>query len=578
MTARLSILILALSAALAAAACTASSITDRLDVGGECGGSNDACQSGLCFAVDSQSSVCTKTCAAVADCPAHWLCDKVPGVKDGKLCLPAGLGGRCTADAECPAGHKCDTDASRCYIPVSREVCSPCTSSKQCPTGGFCATVAATGEQYCTVGCTGNDCPVGFLCLDVEGAATKQCVPGNDQRSCHAGKSLCSPCRADAECGGGGDRCVRNLASGEQFCGQKCAHTSDCPSGFNCLDLSGEGRGPTQCVPNSQTCAGYCESDNSEVVRRQCGLGASCDTSARHCQTATDGRMCAACQDDDSCSADPTARCVANNCPDCPFKGEKFCATSCAGAGGGKDDSRCLAGFFCAGLGAGGASGPWHCAPTSGTCRAGAGILGDDCTAKGAAQCLSGLCLGFGSQGVCSTACHADGDCGDGRFKCCALVAGGKVFDCGQPPGADGGVCSPRGGGFGADCSPGQPPCFGGTCLDLGTARLCTKTCADGACPAGFSCRDGRQPKGDGTFDSVKVCFPDGGGDLGASCSFGPAACQSGFCLKKGSGNLCTRQCTSDTDCGDEFSCVADTALDGSEKGLSAQFCVPRNL
>ena len=571
---------LVLALALAGLSCSGSSLANKLALGGDCAGQNDSCQSGLCYSIDSGSSVCTKSCSSLADCPAKWICDSVTGVTNGKICLPTGLGGRCASDADCSAGYLCDTDANRCYIPVSRELCSPCTSSKQCPTGGACTTVVATGEMYCTVGCATGPCPSGFSCQTVGEAPTRQCVPDNPQRSCHAGKSLCSPCRSDSECGGEGDVCVRNVASGEQFCGKKCAKDADCPASFNCLDLSGDGRGPTQCVPDAQTCAGYCDSTDPAAVQRECGLGASCDLSARRCTPATDGRECAACTDDDGCpSTDGGTRCLVNDCPDCPFKGEKFCATSCDDGHGAADPSKCGAGFFCAGLGSGGTSGPWHCVPTSGTCRSGAGALGDDCTAQGAAECLSGVCLQFTGESVCSAPCHTDPDCGDGRFKCCALADGGASFDCGQAPGTAGGVCSPRGGGFGADCGPGEPPCFDGACLDLGTAALCTKACtADADCPKSFACREARQPNGDGTFTPKKVCFPDGGGTLGADCTFGPAACQSGLCLKKLSGNVCTKPCTVDADCGADFTCLSSTVVGGADSGTTGNYCVPKVL
>ncbi len=565
-------------------ACSTSSLGNKLGLGGACGGKNDACQSGLCYAIDTQSSVCTKTCAAAADCPARWICDSVPGILNGKICLPTGQGGRCTVESDCPAGYLCDTTADRCYIPVSRELCSPCTSSKQCPTGGACATVPATGEMYCTVGCDSGACPAGFSCESVAGASGKQCVPDNQERTCHAGKALCSPCRSDDECGGPGDLCVRNVASGEEFCGKKCTKDADCPPAFNCLDLSGNGSGPTQCVPDAQTCVGYCDSTDASAVQRECGLGSTCDLSSRRCQPATDGSECAACATDDDCAAKSGSRCLVNDCTDCPFKGQKFCALSCDDGSGHADASKCGVGFFCVGLGAGGSSGPWHCAPKSGTCRAGAGSLGDDCTGGGAAQCLSGLCLTFTEESVCSAPCHEDSDCGDARYKCCALTNGGKTFDCQQAPGASGGVCSPRGGGFGDDCSPGEPPCLSGACLDLGTAALCTKDCAaDADCPSGFGCREARKPNGDGTYAAEKVCFPNGGGTLGADCTFGPAACESGLCLKKASGNICTNTCQAAADCGSsgDYGCQTVEKADlfgGAATDPTAKFCVPKVL
>lgn len=563
------------AALLLAAGCAGSSVGEGLVLGSDCQGDSSLCQSGQCYAIDSATSLCTKTCTESSECPDEMLCDRVPVL--GRVCLPTGLGGRCRDDAECPAGHRCDTDASRCYIPVSREICSPCTSSRQCPAGGQCLTVEATGEQYCTTACAaGDSCAAAFVCASVEGSPTKQCLPDNEGRTCSAGKSLCSPCRGDSECGAFADLCVRNLASDERFCGRSCRGTGDCPSGFNCLDLSGEGHGPLQCVPNSGTCSDYCDSDEPAVVRRQCGDGASCELSSRTCRPATDGRQCAACEDDDGCpSSDGQTRCLKNNCADCPYKGESFCAAGCTGAGGAAEPSKCLTGFFCVGIGTGG-TGPFHCAPKSGTCNGGAGQQGDDCTGQGAAGCLSGICIGFGAVSVCSSACTNDAGCNDARYRCCAVTGdGGTSFDCTQPPGAAGGVCSPRGGTFGADCSPGQPPCFQGVCLDLGTARLCTSECGTaGACATDFTCRTGRRPKGDGSFEDVSVCFPDGGGGAGADCTFGPAACRSGYCVKKSSGNVCTELCPDGGACGEGFSCTATETVDLQ----SIEACIPDDL
>jgi len=565
---RFSAAAVALAAALCA--CSGTSIGEKLEIGAPCEGRDDLCQSGLCYSVDSGTSLCTAACAVGMECPAGYFCEKTPD-RDS-LCLPVGIGGRCAKDGECPAGHHCDIDSNRCYIRVQRDLCGPCTSSKQCPEGGVCH-AAATGERFCTRACDAAACPAGHSCETIDGAAAKQCIPASN--TCSAGKPLCSPCRGDSECGAFTDLCVRNLQSQEQFCAKSCqpGASDACPPGFNCLGLGGAGRGPFQCVPNSGSCADYCDSDDPEAVRRMCGLGRSCDVAARHCQSASDGRLCASCEDDDGCpSTDNSTRCVVNNCTDCPYKGEKFCATTCSGPG-----AACPPGFTCVGLGSGGTTGPWHCVPHTGTCRAGAGQLGDDCGGRGGLACLSGICLGFGRQSVCSTPCTGDGDCQDARYRCCAVAqeSGRETFDCRQSPGAAGGVCAPRGGALGADCSPGQPPCSDGACLDLGTAHLCTKSCGDASpCPDGFLCQKARLPKADGTFDDVSVCFPDGGGGLGADCSFGPAACSSRLCLKKPSGNECTVACDAAAPCASGYDCRAAQTVDNQ----SVQVCIPPGL
>jgi hypothetical protein len=145
--------------------------------------------------------------------------------------------------------------------------------------------------------------------------------------------------------------------------------------------------------------------------------------------------------------------------------------------------------------------------------------------------------------------------------------------------GSAGGVCAPIGGAPGADCSPGQPPCYNGVCLDLGTASVCTLTCTDDAsCTSvlpGFSCKTGEQQNGDGTQTSVKVCFPNGGGGTGANCDFGPAACQSGLCLTKETGNVCTQACSSSAPCPSGYSCRMEVLA--ATPTMTSSVCVPLN-
>jgi hypothetical protein len=132
-----------------------------------------------------------------------------------------------------------------------------------------------------------------------------------------------------------------------------------------------------------------------------------------------------------------------------------------------------------------------------------------------------------------------------------------------KPASGSAGICAPAGGSFGDDCAPGSPPCQEGLCLDLGTAQLCTRGCDDThPCSSGFSCESGLL---EGTTTNVKVCFPDGGGGVGSACAFGPAACQSHLCLKKDSGNVCTRSCTVDADCPSKWVCAQEAMTDGTQ-------------
>lgn len=587
------------AATVALALACGSTTVRRLQTGESCNPAvpgPDQCIGNVCLSFDNKSGYCTATCIEAAGCLPGFTCHETPA---GSVCARK-LG--CTRDTDCPSGHVCDTATRLCYIAVVRGLCSPCTSSKQCPQGGGCFTVPGTGERFCTTDCAGAPCPQGFACREVslDGATVKQCVPASG--TCNYGRSLCGPCQGDDECGGFVDLCVRNLVSGEQFCAvacslgslkpctdgsgclssETCSARSDyvggenrcflkpelvrCAANFTCADLSGTGTGPFQCVPNGNTCVGYCDSADERVQTLQCGLGRMCDVSARRCLAATDGRECAPCRDNDDCRkvGHPDNQCLVNACAGCPYQGETFCAEPCPATGG---DSECFnrfgPGFTCVAVGT-----QSFCVPRRGTCVTGLGRLGDSCAKDGAGDCVTGLCLDYGSTAICSGLCFRDADCGDTRYLCCGLS--GKLYDCSPAarnpandgPAAGTGVCAPIGGQFGDDCAPGRPPCQSGTCLDIGTARLCTDLCAAGTCPGSFVCRQA-QPLSGG--DAVQVCFPGGGGQVGSDCTFGPAACADRLCIKKESGAVCTRTCAGQADCPDSWRCDTAKTVDGRE-------------
>lgn len=539
------------------------------------------CADGLCVALDDFSGFCTRTCTEDSLCPADYVCEAAG--RYGKICKK--LTG-CTNDGECPAGHVCNADTGNCYVPVSRTLCSPCQDSNQCPEGGTCFTALGSGEQFCTGACGANDaCPLGFECKDIpageDRANIRQCVPAT--QSCNFGKSLCTPCEGDGECGGFFDLCVRNVVSNETFCGRDCdpkRGQEACPPGFGCVDIGQSDdenvEGPFQCVPNSNSCAGYCDAQDEAGQVRQCGLGKECNLVSNLCAVASDGRQCAPCLTNDDCrrGSHPENRCISNDCADCAFKGESFCASPCA------DDAACFQtfgpGFVCKPVLEPSGATKNFCMPQRGTCASGLGRLGDDCSVNEAQDCITGVCLKAGNTSLCSLPCANDSQCGDTRYRCCEFTAGAG-YDCsdakrnGDAPISGSGVCAPLGGLFGDDCSPGRPPCQTGTCLDLGTARLCTTPCAAG-CPEGFACRTAANVDGSG---EVEICFPNGGGQAGADCTFGPAACESGLCIRKDSGSVCTQSCNDgDPACPDGWSCTQTATVD--EQTVLA--CLPPSL
>jgi len=558
-----------------ASACGGGSARSPGTIGSDCAvGHDSACASNKCLVIDTSTAYCTQLCQAATDCPSGFLC--APAASGGSVCQQLGFGGVCNTDDDCPAGLKCDTGGEHCYIPVTRPLCGPCTSDLQC--GGGACHAESTGEQFCATRCPGSGgCAAGFACTN------GLCLPSTG--SCRGGRPLCAPCAGDLECGGPGDLCVRNLQSQETFCGTHCSADTDCPKNFACVDLSGTGAGPSQCVPDSGTCAGYCDAPASDpaAVQRECGLGSTCDATNRACVRITDGSLCAACDTDDDCTKkDANSRCVSNRTVGSPFIGERFCGTDCSTAicstsasdpGCKADQTKCTGPqYTCAGIGSSGGW-PFQCAPTRGSCVAGFGKLGDSCEKGGPDDCLTAICGQFGLEQRCSAACTADADCGDAHWHCCAS-SGADAYDCTRSgSAASPGICAPVGGSFGDDCSPGSPPCQEGLCLDLGTDQVCTRGCSsDGDCSAGFTCQTGTLQLADGTLgSSVKVCFPSGGGGIGSACAFGPAACQSHLCLKKDSGNVCTGKCEVTADCPDKWTCAEEGMPDGTQVNV----CLP---
>ncbi len=582
----------------ALAACGSTSQPKLLNYGDSCvaGDSAQVCGD-LCIALDDQTGFCSFPCTGDTQCPEGSFC--LPAGRYGTVCQP--LRG-CKADVDCPAGHSCNADTGNCFVSVTRGLCSPCQDDKQCPTGGSCFVGVGSRERFCTTACASGDvCPTGFTCRSVPagkaGAELKQCVPLNE--TCNAGRTLCAACSGDQECGGPFDLCVRNVVSQESFCGKDCnpernlcpsascdptklaaAQNPDCPAGFACAIVGQSNdaaqRSLHQCVPIANTCKGYCDASDDVGQISQCGLGQVCRQNA--CEPATDGRVCSPCSNNDDCRRGgfPENRCIVNNCTDCAFRGESFCSTSCA------DDAACErsfgAGFVCKEVADQGGARRKFCMPQRGTCQSGLRRLGEDCAQNGARDCVTGLCVSAGLSSFCSIACQRDAQCGDARYRCCEVVNG--QYDCSEPqrgtsgPKSGQGVCAPITGLFGDDCSPGQPPCQSGTCLDLGTARVCSVLCSGGAaCPANFVCRKATQGPG-AAAQQVDVCFPSGGGVAGSDCSFGPAACQSGLCIRKELGPVCTVPCAGGADCPEGWACDSLPSVTNQ----TVQACLPPEL
>ena len=66
--------------------------------------------------------------------------------------------------------------------------------------------------------------------------------------------NLCTPCTANKDCGGEGNRCTQ-LSAEEKFCTYLCTADDGCPEGFQCMPVAvGSWVRDHQCVPSNLTC------------------------------------------------------------------------------------------------------------------------------------------------------------------------------------------------------------------------------------------------------------------------------------------------------------------------------------
>ena len=159
----------------------------------------------------------------------------------------------CSMSEPCPGTQRCDVTTSQCYEP-----CTP----QSCPQGQICDDTL--GMCQVAPPCESNeDCANLEVCDTCRGA----CVSSDERRECveainctidaycdpctklcAAKPALCEPCLYDYECGDEDDRCVDIISAGGRFCTQDCTSLSDCPSGYDCANISGD---VSQCVPAS---------------------------------------------------------------------------------------------------------------------------------------------------------------------------------------------------------------------------------------------------------------------------------------------------------------------------------------
>ena len=129
--------------------------------------------------------------------------------------------------------------------------------------------VGTTGDIYYVIDAEDNDDPSGNCDHTTQGPATGSyhMVVTNDGSGA---AGLCNACAHDAQCGTGGNLCVRVGASQDSFCLQSCdGGAGECPTGYSCSAsalTSVDGTMGRQCTPDTSSCAagGVCVDDMYE--------------------------------------------------------------------------------------------------------------------------------------------------------------------------------------------------------------------------------------------------------------------------------------------------------------------------
>jgi hypothetical protein len=158
----------------------------------------------------------------------------------------------CTKDDECGPGFWCSTinrtpnadTPKRGGIGDVQSVCLRRTFCATCGADVDCPDVAGThqhcihdnGISFCAPECTGaGTCPTEAKCILANLGSTMICYPRS--KACVGDGSICSPCRADSDCGDDGV-CIKGDYTTEKSCAKKASSCSACPTSIKTPPVS----------------------------------------------------------------------------------------------------------------------------------------------------------------------------------------------------------------------------------------------------------------------------------------------------------------------------------------------------
>lgn len=305
---------------------------------------------------------------------------------------------------------------------------------------------------------TGSTCSSNADCGNSMACVNDVCVAADSTDNGLAG--LCQACEAASDCVEDGSLCIelsfdQATRTGEKVCTRPCEYNHECPSGFECINISSEVGTSAQCLPvitdwGERTCN---PSPELECVRaNDCGVGESCVAN--------------------TCVAPGGAECSSQN----PCGNGQTCVN-----------------FQCV------AAADAECTRRS-DCASGESCIDGECV--GAAEscvfnqeCDGGACV----DGTCQSACSADADCGSNescRSGLCQPLECRRSADC-----AAGNVCvdakceATCNASTGAGCADGYVCSNFGYCeadpgVECRTAAECARDeiCDAGSCTTACSC------------------------------------------------------------------------------------------
>lgn len=203
-------------------------------------GAGDSCASGTtCITNACGAKVCVPSgasCSSSEQCAAGSGCTSTAS---GSFCAPTN-GQVCNASTDCPPSHTCEgaLGARACVL---RRI--PCIDESQCPVSYQC--LASPGDsstcQYGYRPCELDaDCNL-QTCLDIDSDGATECGSGGG-------------CETNADCSAP-ERCVLTPTGARCGRGGLCDESGgdDCGSGYECLDLAGDGYG--ECVATGGSCS-----------------------------------------------------------------------------------------------------------------------------------------------------------------------------------------------------------------------------------------------------------------------------------------------------------------------------------